>query len=329
MAGWLGQGMEFLDAATVRRLLDPGALVEALRTAFAEPHDVVVPERGHHHVDESLQATLLVMPAWQRGSWIGVKVVGHFPQNRAHGRPGLFGSYLLSSATTGEPVAVLDGTELTRWRTAAASALAADRLAPRVIGEHLLVGAGNVAAAVPACYAAVREVGLTRVWSRTPAGARRLVAHLQEEGFAAEVATDLREAVRRADVITAATSATSPLVLGEDVGGGTHVDLIGSFTPAMVEADANLVTTASLFVDVREALREAGDLVGPLRDGILREGDVLATLGDLADGTHPGRTREDEVTLFKSVGTALEDLVAAGLVWESRRDGRAGAPDLQ
>lgn len=329
MAEWLGRGMEFLDAAAIRRLLDPGALVEALRTAFAAPDDVVVPERGHHQVDESLLATLLVMPAWQRGRWIGVKVVGHFPQNRARGLPGLFGSYLLSSATTGEPVAVLDGTELTRWRTAAASALAADRLAPRVIGEHLLVGAGNVAAAVPACYAAVREVGLTRVWSRTPAGAQQLVGRLREEGFAAEVATDLREAVRRADTITAATSATSPLVLGEDVRPGTHVDLIGSFTPSMVEADATLVTTASVFVDVREALREAGDLTGPLRDGILRETDVLATLGDLAAGTHPGRTSEDEVTVFKSVGTALEDLVAAGLVWESRGDGPPGGAGLQ
>lgn len=319
--------MEFLDAATVRRILDPAALVEALRAAFSESDAAVVPERAHHSIDASLEATLLVMPAWQRGRWLGVKVVGHYPHNRQQGMPGLFGSYLLSSATTGQPVAVLDGTELTRWRTAAASALAADLLAPREVGEHLLIGAGNVAAAIPACYGAVRDVGLTRVWSRTPSGATELVDRLRDEGVNAEVAPDLRSAVQRADVITTATSATSPLVLAQDVRPGTHVDLIGAFTPAMVEADPALITSASLFVDVREALREAGDLTGPLGDGILQESDVRATLADLADGTHAGRSRDDEVTVFKSVGTALEDLVAAGLVWEAHA-GAEGGPNL-
>ena len=309
--------MKFIDADTIRQVLDPAALVEALRAAFADPDRAVVPERQHYPIDESLQATLLVMPAWQRGGWLGVKVVGHFPQNRAQGLPGLYGSYLLSSARTGQPVAVLDGTELTRWRTAAASALAADALAPTDVAEHLLVGAGNVAAAIPACYAAVRNVALTRVWSRTPAGAQALVDQLRAQGHAAEVAPDLREGVRTADVITAATSATSPLVLAQDVRAGTHVDLIGAFTPQMVEADEALITSASLFVDVREALHEAGDLTGPLARGILHESDVAATLADLAGRAHPGRQREDEVTVFKSVGTALEDLVAAGLVWEA------------
>lgn len=310
--------MEFIDADTIRHLIDPAALVEALRAAFAEPETAVVPEREHYAIDDELGATLLVMPAWQRRGWLGVKVVGHFPQNREQGLPGLFGSYLLSSASTGQPVAVLDGTELTRWRTAAASALAADKLAPAEVGEHLLIGAGNVASAVPVCYAAVRSVGLTRVWSRTEAHAQELVGQLRKQGIAAELAPDLREAVRRANVITAATSATSPLVLAEDVQPGTHVDLIGAFTPAMVEADEALISSASLFVDVLEALHEAGDLTGPLAQGILQESDVRATLSDLASGHHPGRASQDEITVFKSVGTALEDLVAAGLVWEAR-----------
>ncbi|MCK0113032.1 ornithine cyclodeaminase family protein [Ornithinimicrobium sp. F0845] len=318
--------MEIIDAAEVQRVLDPAALVEALREAFAGPERAVVPEREHYPIDESLEATLLVMPAWQVGGFLGVKVVGHFPQNRSRGLPGLYGSYLLSSATTGEPVAVLDGTELTRWRTAAASALAAGYLAPATVGEHLLIGAGNVASAVPACYAAVREVGLTRVWSRTPEGAARLVERLRADGRAAEVATDLAEAVQRADVITAATSATSPLVHAAHVRPGTHVDLIGAFTPAMVEADEALVTSASLFVDVPEALREAGDLTGPLARGILQESDVRGTLADLCAGQRRGRGAPEEVTVFKSVGTALEDLVAAGLVWRART---GAAADLQ
>src|SRR5690606_24330986 len=234
-------------------LLDPAALVEALRTAFAQD-DVMAPPRVHHQVDEERDATLLVMPAWRTGGWIGVKVVGHFPGNGALGLPAIHGTYLLMDATTGQPAAVLDGTELTRWRTAAASALAADHLAPQEVGEHLLVGAGNVAHALPHCYAAVRRVGLTRVWARDAGRAEALVERLRGEGFAAETAPDLREAVRRADVVSAATSSTRPLVLAADVRPGTHVDLMGAFTPAMVEADEELVTSASLFVDVPEAM---------------------------------------------------------------------------
>lgn len=309
--------MECLDAARVRDLLDPADLVEALRSAFAEQDRLEVPPRVHHHVDAQRDATLLLMPAWQTHAWIGVKVATHFPRNGQVGLPAIHGAYLLLDATTGQPAAVLDGTELTRWRTAAASALAADYLAPREVGEHLVVGAGNVAQALPHCYAAVRDVGLTRVWARDRRRADTLVGRLREEGVPAEVAPDLRQAVRRADVVTTATSSTEPLVLGEDVGPGTHVDLVGAFTPAMVEADEALVTSVSLFVDVLEALDEAGDLVQPLRRGTLRRSDVRATLADLAARRHTGRRSQEEVTVFKSVGTALEDLAAARLVWQA------------
>ncbi|AXH95392.1 bifunctional Delta(1)-pyrroline-2-carboxylate/Delta(1)-piperideine-2-carboxylate reductase [Ornithinimicrobium avium] len=309
--------MELLDAARIRAVLQPGALVEALRTAFAHQDDVVVPDRGHHRVDEDRQATLLVMPAWESGRWIGVKVVAHFPHNGERGLPAIQGSYLLTDGTDGRPVAVLDGAELTRWRTAAASALAADSLAPREVGEHLLIGAGNVAAALPHCYAAVREVGLTRVWARSARRAAELVERLRQEGLAAEVAEDLREGVRRADVVSAATSSTSPLVLAQDVRPGTHVDLIGAFTPAMHEADEALITSASLFVDVEAALHEPGEIVDALERGTLTRADVRGTLSDLAARRHTGRSSSQEVTVFESVGTALEDLVAAALVWQA------------
>jgi ornithine cyclodeaminase len=311
--------MELLDAARVRALVDPRALVEALRDAFADPGELVVPARGHHRIDDDLEATLLVMPAWQRGGWLGVKVVGHHPLNGARGLPVIHGSYLLSDASTGEPVAVLDGGELTRWRTAAASALAADHLARPEVREHLVVGAGNVASVVPQCYAAVRDVGRTRVWARDADRAAALVDRWRSEGIEAEVAPDLRAAVRTADVITTATSSTRPLVLAEDVRPGTHVDLVGGFTPSMIEADAALVTGSSLFVDVLEALHEAGDLTQPLANGTLSATDVRGTLADLAARRHTGRVSAQEVTVFKSVGTALEDLVAAGLVWEAHR----------
>lgn len=307
--------MQIFDADQVRARLAPGRLVQELRRAFADEGRIEVPERAHLRVDDELDATLLVMPAWERGRYVGVKVVGHYPRNGERGLPGILGSYLLADATTGQPLAVLDATELTPWRTAAASALAADHLAPQQVREHLLVGAGKVAAAAPACYATVREVGLTRVWARDPARAQPLVDRLRADGYAAEVATDLRAAVRTADVITAATSATAPLILGEDVTPGTHVDLIGAFSPSMVEADEALVTAASVFVDGPEALH-AGDLAGPLARGTLTEAGVRGTLADLVSGRHTGREDETEVTLFKSVGTALEDLVAAAVVLE-------------
>lgn len=309
--------MELLGAARVRDLIDPCALVEALRDAFAHPDATTVPERGHYRIDDDLGATLLVMPAWTKGDLIGVKVVGHYPRNSERGLAAIHGSYLLADATTGVPVAVLDGTELTRLRTAAASALAADYLAPAQIGEHLLIGAGNVNAAIPAMYAAVRQVARTRVWARKPEQAMALVERLRADGFEAQVADNLREAVREADVITAATSATSPLVLGADVRPGTHVDLIGAFSPSMIEADEELITSASLFIDVPAALQEPGDLLGPLERGTLTEEDVKATLADLAAGRHTGRSTQDEVTVFKSVGSSLEDLVAARLAWSA------------
>ncbi|MGD8201008.1 ornithine cyclodeaminase family protein [Ornithinimicrobium sp. W1679] len=317
--------MQVFDAARVRDHLPPDLLLEALRNAFRDVGGVEAPARTHHTVDPDLAATLLLMPAWRRGGYLGVKVVGHYPQNGRAGLPGIYGSYLLADAGTGRPLAVLDGTELTRWRTAAASALAADHLAPRQVDEHLLVGAGNVMAAVPACYARVRQVGLTRVWARRRDRAEDLVARLRAEGVRTEVVDDLDGAVRTADVVTVATSATSPLVHGRDVRPGAHVDLIGAFTPEMVEADEELITSAELYVDVMEAFEEAGDLVGPARRGRLGPDDAVATLTDLVRGRRPGRRSEEVTTVFKSVGTALEDLAAATLVWEQAAPGEGRA----
>lgn len=309
--------MEVLDAAAVRASLDPAALVEALRHVFREG-DVTVPERTLHSLGDEPAATLLLKPAWGRDGWLGVKIATHHPDNGALGLPAIHGTYVMVEEATGQPVAVLDGTELTRWRTAAASALGADYLAPPQVDEHLLVGAGNVAAAVPTCYATVRKVGLTRVWARDATRASALVDDLVGQGHPAELAEDLRAAVRTADVITTATAATSPLVLGADVRPGTHVDLIGSFTPTMVEADEALITTARVVVDVPEARHTAGELTGPLSRGALDEDDLRDTLADLVRGRAHGRRSAEEITAFVSVGSAEEDLAAACLVLAER-----------
>ena len=174
------------------------------------------------------------------------------------------------------------------------------------------------------CIRDSRKVGLTRVWARDATRASALVDDLVGQGHPAELAEDLRAAVRTADVITTATAATSPLVLGADVRPGTHVDLIGSFTPTMVEADEALITTARVVVDVPEARHTAGELTGPLERGTLTAQDVRVTLADLVTGREPGRRSPEEVTAFVSVGTAVEDLAAAALVVRTHDAGPAG-----
>ncbi|HHU08542.1 MAG TPA: ornithine cyclodeaminase family protein [Intrasporangiaceae bacterium] len=310
--------MRTFDADQVQSLLDPAELIEALRAGFAGG-EIEVPDRGLHALGEG--RTLFVKPAWQRDGWLGIKLATHHPHNGERGLPAIHASYVLIRAETGEPVAVMDGTELTRLRTAAASALAADYLAPAQVRELLLIGAGNVCAAVPAHYARIRDVAMTRVWARKPDQAQALVARLLAEGHRAEVAPDLRAGVATADVITAATSSTEPLILGADVRAGSHVDLIGSFTTEMTEADEDLMRRARIFVDIPAAIHETGELAGLLARGELTEADVCGDLADLAAGRHPGRRSPEEVTVFSSVGSALEDLVAAVLVWERAGEG--------
>ncbi len=248
------------------------------------------------------------MPAWQPGGLLGVKLVTVFPGNRACGLASVGSSYLLCDGATGRHLALLDGDTLTARRTAAASALAASFLARPDAARLLVVGAGHVAALLPEAHAAVRPLRTVTVWNRSAAGADTLAGRWRAAGFDARAVTDLRAAVAEADIVSCATLATAPLVQGAWLRPGTHLDLIGSFTPAMREADEAAVRGARVFVDTEVALAEAGDLVG------LAPGELAGSLTDLCKGA-PGRTSAAETTLFKSVGTALEDLAAAGLVW--------------
>jgi ornithine cyclodeaminase len=264
--------------------------------------------------------TSLLMPAWAfavdgRGRY-GVKIINVAPGNRARGLPGLHGSYLLHDAATGVPLALLDGDELTARRTAAASALAASWLA-RAEADHLLVvGAGRVAALLPPAYREVRELRHVTVWARRREAAVALAERWRAQGLPAAAAGALDDAVAAADIVSCATLATEPVIPGRFLPPGSHLDLIGSFTPQMREADDDAFRGAAVWVDTDEALRKSGDLLGPLQRGVLRAEDVRGTLEALARGTAPGRRNDTERTVFKSVGTALEDLAAAMLAVE-------------
>lgn len=314
--------MEVVDAARLSSVLTPALVIEALREGFSG--GITTPLRHHHTIQRPAEtATLLLMPAWHdmpaaqdagRGR-IGVKIVSVFPDNARRAHPTIQGSYLLLSGATGAPLALMDGPALTLWRTAAASALAAGYLARASARRLVMVGAGSLAPYLIAAHRAVRPVTEVAVWNRDHAKARKLAADLAGTGIDIAAAEDLEAAVREADIVSAATLARDPLIRGDWLRPGTHVDLVGGFTRDMREADDAAIRRAAVFVDTREgACREAGDIVRPLESGVIAPGDIRADLFDLCRGRHAGRENDGQITLFKSVGTALEDLALASLV---------------
>jgi ornithine cyclodeaminase/alanine dehydrogenase-like protein (mu-crystallin family) len=312
--------MRIITGSDIAEALTFPELIETLRSAFRA--GAVVPVRHHHRIalPDQPDATLLLMPAWSdfaaqghsgRG-YVGVKIVSVFPGNAEHGRPALSGIYLLMAGRSGAPLALIDGQALTLWRTAAASALAASYLARHDSSRLLMVGAGALAPYLIDAHATVRPISEVLIWNRHPERAEKLAARLAGRRYTVAATAELEEAVRGADIVSCATLSREPLVHGAWLAGGTHLDLVGAFTPEMREADDAVVERARLFVDTRAgALHEAGDLVQPLASGLIAEEDIAADLFELARGEKAGRRYYDQITLFKSVGTALEDLAAA------------------
>jgi ornithine cyclodeaminase len=303
--------MLILDADATAAALPMHALVEALRAMFARgceapPRQVLAIPAG-----DGTTLTSLLMPAWLPGAGYGVKTVNVAPANAARGLPAVHAAYTLFDVATGAPRALIDGTTLTNRRTAAASALAASFAARADARTLLIVGAGQIAALLPEAMRCVRPIERVRIWARRRDAAAALAASLRERGFDAAAVTDLEGAASSADIVSCATTATAPVVHGRWLGAGSHLDLIGSFTPAMREADDDCWRDAAVFVDTDEALAKSGDLVAPLGSGALDRRQIRGTLAALCRGEVPGRRDAAERTVFKSVGTALEDLAAA------------------
>jgi alanine dehydrogenase len=311
--------MRYFDAATIRELL-PWPQMEAALEAFLR-EDVAAPLRTRHAIDVpgEPQALLLLMPAWRTGRRIGVKLVTVFPGNRSRGERAVNAVCVLFDARSGLPVAMLDGEELTARRTAGASALAARHLARRDARHLVMVGAGRVAHALVEAYCALRGISRVSLWSRTPEHATAAAAAMAREGLPVAAVRDLETAVRDADVVCCATLATEPLVRGEWLHAGVHLDLVGAYAKSMRETDATAMARANLIVvDAREgALAEGGDIVQAIAEGAIGMDGIAATLADLVCGRHPGRTHAGEITVFKSVGFALEDLAAAEAVLDA------------
>jgi ornithine cyclodeaminase/alanine dehydrogenase-like protein (mu-crystallin family) len=301
--------VKVLSAAEVAHAAPYRDIVEALRQGFKEP--ATTPVRHHH--DPLPTTTLLLMPAWT-AQWTGLKVVTVKTDNPALGLPTVQGSYLLLDNATGAPVCMMDGTELTRRRTAAASALAADYLARPDASVHTIVGAGALAVHFARAHATVRPISKTLICNRTTEKAEAVAAQLRQGGMQAETC-EIEAAVRQADIVSGVTGSNVALIKGAWLKPGTHVDLAGAFKPTMRETDGDAVGMASVFVDTRDgALAEAGDLIQAAAEGKFDFKDVKGDLFDLAQGNHRGRQNGREITLFKSCGTALEDLATAVMV---------------
>ncbi|TCL73138.1 ornithine cyclodeaminase family protein [Rhizobium sp. BK251] len=312
--------MLVLDEAHTRAALPWRPLIEAIAAMFAG--ECVMPVRHHHdmEVPGEENATLLLMPAWVPGRYAGVKMVSVFPGNASRSLPAIFGTYILSSAATGQVLAAIDGGELTARRTAATSALAARHLARADAAELLVCGTGRLSLNMIQAHAAVRNLARIRVWGRNRDAAEKIAEEARAIGLPAEAAADLEAATRDADVISCATLSSEPLIRGEWLKAGAHLDLVGAFKPTMRETDDESIRRSLVFVDTRAgAQAEAGDIVQPLKSGLLRQEDIRAELSELVRGSRPGRTDDSAITLFKSVGAALEDLAGAILAYERSR----------
>jgi len=305
----LAPPVPFFDAEAVARATPMPALVAALRAAFAG-------ER--HHAPARLSAdlsgtrSLLVMPGWRDDGGIGVKIVD---VERAVS-PAIRSTYMLIDGGSGRPCALFDGTELTRRRTAAVSVLAATRLA-RPDARHLLIlGTGALVAPLIEAYASAYALDTVAIWGRDRRKAQAAAATARDAGHPARAVDDIDAALAGADIVSAATLATSPLIAGARLHPGMHIDLIGAFRPDMCEADPEAFARARVFVDTRHgAIEEAGDLIQAIAAGAIATTDIAADLAALCSGAHAGRGDDGQaITLFKSVGTGIADLAAAELV---------------
>jgi len=315
--------MRILSRAQVRETIGMPTAIEVMRSAFAalSSGKATVPMRL---ALEGQAGVTLLMPAHLHESGSsGVKVVSVYPRNPGLGVPVIQAVILVLDGATGAVRAMMDGTWLTALRTGAAGGLATDLLARADSSTVALFGAGVQARMQLEAVRCVRPVTDVRVVSRSGASAEALVAEL--EGVPARRVERPEDALLGADIVITATNSTTPVFDGALVEPGAHVTAIGSFTPDMREVDTALVLRARVVVDQRDAaLSEAGDIMGPIRDGAADASVVSAELGDIIVGRAPGRLEHDEITLFKSVGNAVQDVAIAAHVLAVAEERRLG-----
>jgi ornithine cyclodeaminase len=259
---------------------------------------------------------MLLMPAWQQQGYLGMKMVHVFPQNAAVGLPAISGLYILSEGEHGQPVACFDGAELTRRRTAAASAVASQLLARPESQTLLLVGTGQLAPMLLEAHASVLPIRRVLIWGRKPERVQALIDSYTHR-FDCAAVTDLPTAIAQADVISCATLSTQPIIEGAQLPAGVHLDLVGAFKASMRESDAAAIAMSRVYVDTwAGAQGEAGDLLQAEAEGQFQWSEAVADIRTLLQQPELGRQNPQERTLFKSVGASFEDLATAIALWQ-------------
>lgn len=300
----------------VIKLLDFPALIKALREAFQA--DFTVPKRAHHDMANpsiGRETTLLLMPAWEDGELCGVKIVTVAPENKD--RPTIQGTYMLINVKNGSPLALMDAPTLTARRTASASALASFYLSREDTRTMLMIGTGTLAPNLIKAHAAIRPIQKVFIWGRTPEKAIKLAAELSmETGLEVQSVDSIEKTMPQVDLISVATMSMTPLVKGEWLQAGQHLDLVGAYRPDMRESDDEAIKLCDIYVDTwYGATHETGEIVIPLKEGTIVESDIHGDLFDICRGKVSGRQNDQQVTMFKSTGHALEDLAGARLVY--------------
>ncbi|XP_057951239.1 protein SAR DEFICIENT 4 [Malania oleifera] len=314
----------FIDAFTLRSILTHKSLIHHLQSSLpAISSTVHAPLRQSHSLSPS--SSLLLMPSWSSSPslpYIGVKLVTYFPQNSLLHLPGVHASYALFHSLTGAPLATIEGSDLTLFRTSSISALASLYLSKPDAQVLLMVGCGSLAPHLVKAHLAARpSLKKVLIWNRTPEKATRLARNLGEEGGFEGVEFQscgrLEEIVGLGDIVSCATNSESPLVMGAALKAGAHLDLVGSFRDCMRECDDEAIRRGKVFVDNEAALEEAGELVGAFDRGVISRGEIAGKLVELIGGEKVGRKDSEEITVFKSVGSAAVDLLSAQLVYET------------
>ncbi len=313
--------MKIITEEQVHAALSYPALIDALQETYAGEFDM--PPRQVFMLDDQEDNTdaFAVLPSWN-SEFIGVKAFTYFPDNPGPEYKSLYSKILLFDRAHGEPLALVDGTSVTFWRTAGISGLATRLLAREDAQTLLVLGTGNLSTYIIRANASVRPLKRVLVWGRTPANAEKVAAQMAAElpGIRLEVAPDVRAACAEADIIVSATASHEPVVLGDWVRPGTHTDFIGNHHATKRECDTALIEKSRVYVDSRvNAFKEAGEILVPITEGAFTEEGIVADLTEMCDGSATLRQSADEITLFKSIGMAMSDLVGAGLAYSTAK----------
>lgn len=309
--------MQQITSNTIYDHLPYEDFIPFLRKAFTEDYEV--PQRMHQQFGNGVAdtpSTLLLMPAWQDGTYLGVKSITLSPHNSRFDLPTIQGIYLLFDAKNGTPLASFDAGAITARRTSAKSAVASSFLARKDSRTLLMVGTGKLSTELIRAHATVCPIEDVIVWEHTPGKGEQVIERLPDMDLAFSVTSDLEEAVPRADIISVATMSVDPLIRGEWMREGQHLDTVGAYRTNMREADDDVLRRSEIYIDHNDAFEETGDLAIPLEKGVIKKSDVKATLFELCRKEKEGRQSEEEITFFKSTGHALEDLSAALFVYK-------------